>query len=64
MGNRQQHRNFAIRLWGQGIASLMYRFWYHILAIFADYQVNSFQDFHRPVSKIAATLNYGFLPFA
>jgi hypothetical protein len=49
--NITKHRDFAIRLWGQGIASLMYRIWYMLLGIFLGYEVAGFEDFHRPLDE-------------
>ena len=50
--NITKHRDFAIRLWGQGIASLMYRIWYNLLlGIFLGCEVAGFEDFHRPVDE-------------
>ena len=51
MHNVTKHRDFAIRLWGQGIASLMYRIWYMLLGIFLGYEVTGFEDFHRPLDE-------------
>ena len=51
-GNVIQHRDFAIRLWGQGIASEMYRLWYMLLAMLFGYEFGrSVADYHRPVDE-------------
>lgn len=50
-GNATRHRNYAIRLWGQGIASLGYRIWYSLLGFLFGYEVRSLADFHRPLDE-------------
>ena len=44
------HRNFAIRLWSQGIASLMYRLWYTVAQLLG-YRFSTSLDFHRPLDE-------------
>ncbi|KAG8468245.1 hypothetical protein KFE25_013328 [Diacronema lutheri] len=46
----ERHRNWAIRLWGQGMASLLYRLYYIGLAA-GGYALSSEKDFHRPLDS-------------
>lgn len=47
-----RHRDYAIRLWGQGIASLCYRFWYNVVAALGYAGPTQLADFHRPLDEI------------
>eukprot|EP00192_Tetraselmis_astigmatica_P014327 CAMPEP_0117654824 /NCGR_PEP_ID=MMETSP0804-20121206/3952_1 /TAXON_ID=1074897 /ORGANISM="Tetraselmis astigmatica, Strain CCMP880" /LENGTH=311 /DNA_ID=CAMNT_0005461135 /DNA_START=306 /DNA_END=1238 /DNA_ORIENTATION=+ len=51
-GDATRHRDFAIRLWGQGVASLLYRMWYMLLGILFGYPSGrSLGDYHRPLDE-------------
>ena len=53
VGNWRTHREYAIRLWGQGIASLLYRLW-HVLAYQFGYEEDniSASGFRRPLDQV------------
>jgi len=46
----REHRDWAIRLWAQGAASMGYRLWYLFLGL-AGYPIDSVDDFHRPLDE-------------
>lgn len=50
---RVAHRNWAIRLWSQGIASALYRVWLALLAL-CGYDIVRVEDFQRPLDQACA----------